>query len=56
MEILLGTLRMKDLVRDEKRSHEMYDALRDAKLDGMMLFDDSLAKLYRDRVIDYETG
>lgn len=56
MEIMKGTLRIKDLVKDEERSHELYDALRDSTLDGMQLFDDHLARLYNEDVIDYETG
>ncbi len=56
MEILKGTLRIKDLVRDEDRTGELYDALRDAKLDGMQLFDDHLAELYAGGVITFETG
>ncbi len=55
-EILKGTLRIKDLVRDEDRTGEIYDALRDARLDGMQLFDDHLAQLYADGAITYETG
>jgi len=56
LEILKGTLRVKDLVRDEERTGELYDALRDAKLDGMQLFDDHLGELYGQGVISYETG
>src|SRR5690606_3029485 len=55
-EILKGTLRVKDLVRDEERTSELYDVLREAKLDGMLSFDDNLAELYATGVIDYETG
>ncbi len=56
LEILKGTLRIKDLVRDEDRTGELYDALRDARLDGMQLFDDHLAELYADGIISFETG
>ena len=56
MEILKGTLRIKDLVRDEERTSELYDALKDAKLDGMQLFDDHLAELYAAGSITFETG
>lgn len=56
LEILKGTLRIKDLVRDEQRTGELYDALRDARLDGMQLFDDHLAELYADGIISFETG
>ena len=56
MEILKGTLRVKDLIRDEKRTNEIYEAIKDSRTDGMMLFDDSLAKLYEEDIIDYRTG
>ncbi len=56
MEILKGTLRIQDLIKDEERTYEIYDALRDGTLDGMQLFDDHLARLYADDVIDFETG
>lgn len=55
-EIMKGTLRIKDLLRDEKRYGELYDALRDSKLDGMQLFDDALAELYAAGKIEFETG
>jgi twitching motility protein PilT len=56
MEIVKATLRIKDLIRDEDRTHEMYDAIRDARLDGMQLFDDHLAILYSEDAISYETA
>ena len=55
-EIMKGTLRIKDLLRDESRYGELYDALRDSKLDGMQLFDDALADLYAQGKIDFDTG
>ena len=55
-EIMKGTLRIKDLLRDEDRYGELYDALRDSKLDGMQLFDDALAELYAEGKIDFDTG
>jgi twitching motility protein PilT len=56
MEILKGTLRVRDLIKDEQRTGEIYDAIRDARLDGMQLFDDHLADLYADDKISYETA
>ena len=55
-EIMKGTLRIKDLLRDEGRYGELYDALRDSRLDGMQLFDDALAELYAGGKIAFETG
>lgn len=55
-EILKGTLRVKDLIRDEKRTSELYEAIQDSSLDGMQLMDDHLAQLYGQGIISYETG
>lgn len=55
-EIMKGTLRIKDLLRDESRYGELYDALRDSRLDGMQLFDDALADLYAAGKIEFDTG
>lgn len=56
MEIMKGTLRIKDLIRDEDRTSELYDAIRDSTLDGMQLMDDHLARLYAEGTIAFETG
>jgi twitching motility protein PilT len=56
MEIMKATLRIKDLIKDERRSGELYDAIKDARLDGMQLFDDHLAQLYAEDAISYETA
>jgi twitching motility protein PilT len=56
LEVMKGTLRIKDLIKDEKRSHELYDALKDSRLDGMQTFDDHIAQLYGEDVIDYHVG
>jgi twitching motility protein PilT len=56
VEILKGTLRVKDLVRDEDRTPELYDVLREARLDGMRSFDDHLAELYDAGHISFDTG
>jgi twitching motility protein PilT len=56
MEIMKGTLRIKELIKDAGRSHELYDALKDSRLDGMQIFDDALAELYEREAIDYATG
>jgi twitching motility protein PilT len=56
MEVMKGTLRIKDLIKDEDRNSELYDALKDSRMDGMMIFDDCLAELYEKDIIDYETG
>lgn len=56
MEVLKGTLRIRDLVKDEQRTGEVYDAIRDSRMDGMQLFDDHLAELYANDDISYETA
>jgi len=55
-EILKGNLRVKDLIQDEDRTHELYEAIQDSRLDGMQTFDDHIAFLYQNDVIDYQTG
>ncbi len=56
MEILKGTLRIRDLIKDEQRTGEIYDAIRDSRMDGMQLFDDHLAELYATDQISYDTA
>ena len=56
LDILKGTLRIKDLIKDEARTNELYDAIRDSRLDGMQTFDDNIAELYASGLIDYVTG
>jgi twitching motility protein PilT len=56
MEILKGTLRIRDMIKDPERTPQIYEAIRESRLDGMQTFDDHLADLYRDGLIDYETG
>jgi twitching motility protein PilT len=56
MEIMKATLRVKDLIRDEDRTSELYEAIRDSSLDGMQLMDAHLARLYAEGVISYEVG
>jgi twitching motility protein PilT len=56
MEILKGTLRIRELVKDENRTYEIYEALKDSRFDGMQTFDDALAGLYAEDLITYETG
>ncbi|RIH90016.1 Twitching mobility protein [Meiothermus luteus] len=56
MEILKGTLRIRDLIKDPERTHEIYQALKDSSLDGMQTFDDHLAELYARDQIDLETA
>jgi twitching motility protein PilT len=56
MEILRATLRIRDLIKDEERTGEIYEAISEAKLDGMQLMDDHLAELYAEGKIDFETG
>ncbi len=46
MEIMKGTLRIRDLIKDPNRTNEIYGALKDSSLDGMQTFDDHLADLY----------
>jgi twitching motility protein PilT len=56
LEVLRGTLRVKDLIKDEDRTPELKDALLEGREVGMLAFDDHLAELCSDGVIDFDTG
>jgi len=56
MEVLKVNLRVRDLIKDEKRTTEIYEVLKDSTADGMQSFDDHLAQLYEQDLIEYETG
>jgi len=56
MEILKGSLRIRDLIKDPNRTNEIYEALKDSSLDGMQTFDDHLAELYARDQIGLETA
>jgi len=56
MEVLKVNLRVRDLIKDENRTTEIYEVLRDSRSDGMQSFDDHLADLYEQDLIEYETG
>lgn len=55
-EILKGTLRIRDMIKDPAKTYGLYDALRESRLDGMQTFDDHLAELYGQDLLDYETA
>ncbi len=55
-EVLKGNLRIKDLIKDEDRTNEIYEAIKDSRLDGMQVFDDHIAFLYAQDVINYPTA
>ncbi len=56
VEVLKGTLRVRDMIKDAEKTSNLYDAIRDAKTDGMVLFDELLAKYYAQGLIEYEVG
>jgi twitching motility protein PilT len=56
LEIMRGTLRVKDLIKEEERTPQLKDALLEGREVGMLAFDDHLAELCSDGVIDFETG
>ncbi len=56
MEVLKVNLRVRDLIKDENRTPEIYEVLEDSKADGMQSFDDHLSELYEADLIDYDTG
>lgn len=56
LEILKGTLRVKELIKDADRTPMLIEAIRDGREDGMQTFDDHLTALYSDGKITLETG
>ncbi|MEM7739030.1 MAG: ATPase, T2SS/T4P/T4SS family, partial [Deinococcota bacterium] len=56
MEVLKVNLRVRDLIKDENRTPEIYEVLEDSRADGMQSFDDHLSELYEADLIDYDTG
>ena len=56
VEIMRGTLYIKDLIKDEDGMSKLKDALQDGKESGMIPFDDHLTQLHREGLIDFNTG
>jgi twitching motility protein PilT len=56
VEILRGTMYVKDLIKDEEGMLKLKDALADGAQNGMIPFDDHLAQLHREGKIDFATG
>jgi twitching motility protein PilT len=56
VEIMRGTLYIKDLIKDEDGMSKLKDALQDGKESGMIPFDDHLTELHREGLIDFNTG
>ncbi len=56
LEILKGTLRAKDLIKDPDRTGGLRELIAESRADGMQLFDDHLSELFADGVIDYDTA
>jgi twitching motility protein PilT len=56
VEIMRGTMYVKDLIKDEDGMLKLKDALADGAQNGMIPFDDHLAQLHREGKIDFATG
>lgn len=56
MEILKGNLRVRDLIKDEGRTNELYEVLKDSQAEGMQSMDQAIADLYEQDKIDFQTG
>lgn len=54
-EILLGTPAVRNIVRDGK-THQLINVMETSIRDGMTTMDRSVAQLYRQNVISYDTG
>jgi twitching motility protein PilT len=56
VEIMRGTLYVKDLIKDEDGMDKLKDALMDGRQNGMIPFDDHLTELHQAGLIDFNTG
>lgn len=52
-EVLLGTSAVRNLIRQEK-THQLVSTMQTSRGQGMILFDDDLARLVRERIISRE--
>ncbi len=56
VEIMRGTLYIKDIIKDEGALSKLKEALYDGRENGMIPFDEHLTELHRDGLIDFNTG
>ena len=56
LEILKGTMRVKDLIKDETRTMMLAEVLKESRETGMQSFDMHLADLVAEGLIDFDTG
>ncbi len=56
VEIMRGTMYVKDIIKDEGALSKLKEALQEGEQNGMISFDDHLAELYREGKIDFNTG
>jgi twitching motility protein PilT len=56
LEIMRGTLFVKDAIKEDAGTSKLKDALLEGRHNGMIAFDDHLAELCRDGLIDFNTG
>ena len=57
VEVLINTPRIRDLIADETRTHEIVDAIKEgAHPYGMISFDQSLTELVKRNLITYEVA
>jgi twitching motility protein PilT len=57
VELLINTPRIRELIADQTRTHEIVDAIKEGKHPyGMMSFDQSLSELVTSKQVTYETA
>lgn len=54
MEVMVGTPMIKDIIKDEDRTPELKEAILDGAQYGMRTFDQHVAQLYADGVVEFE--
>ena len=56
LEIMRGTLLVKDGIKEENAQEKLKEALLEGAHNGMIAFDEHLAQLCREGLIDFNTG
>jgi twitching motility protein PilT len=56
LEVMINTPLIRDLIKDENKTAEIKDALREGEMVGMKTFDQHLVELYFEGMISYEEG
>jgi twitching motility protein PilT len=56
LEIMIATARIREFIQDPEKTELIKTAMEEGEYDGMQTFDQHLLRLYKSKVIDYETA